>query len=299
MLNDCIEYFKPIESEDRMELLYRAADLFGQYGFSGPDVDTSLALENTRAEGATSNLAWDRCWVIINNALDMLLVGMGLSLSYSTLLHKLELLGALKIIENTDMHTYIVDVCSNDVLSVQEQFEALITFAISYYPLWLDTELSAIPDTFIGRVLAIHRDGNDNVDMAATQVDYRTGIKRIRKFYAYCVEVNTQLRLHELIQAGLKPGLPADFLLRQNLEYLTELEPEAPDHAAMELIGLLLLTDIDFTNIIATAAKYAEDFFSDTTFLSKVSSEISRIVAESDIQGETIDSNATNEVIYG
>lgn len=299
MLNDCIEYFEPIESEDRLQLLYRAADIFDQYGFSGPDVDTSLALENTRAENGTSNLAWDRCYVIIQDAMDMLLVGMGLSLENSTILHKLELLAALKIVENTDMHTYITDVCTNEVLSTQERFETLIIFAISYYPLWLDTELSNIPDTFIARVLAVHQIPSDNEDTGVVIEDYRVGITRIRKFYAYCVKVNTQLRLHDLIGAGLKPNRPVSFLMQQNLEYLTELEPEAPDHAAMELVGLLLLTDIDFTNIIAVAGQYAEDFFTDTTFISRVGSEVARIVAESDIQGEMIDSNSTNEVIYG
>lgn len=299
MLNDCIEYFLPIESDDRMQLLYQASDLFNQYGFSGPDVDTSLALENTRAENATSNLAWDRCYLIINDALDMLLVGMGLSLEYSTILHKIELLKGLKIIEDTDMHTYIVDVCTNEALSTQERFETLLTYALSYYPLWLDTELSNVPDTFIARVLAAHQIGADNTDIEDTVPDYRDGIARIRKFYAYCTRVNTQLRLHELISAGLKPGRPANFLMQQNTEHLTDLEPEAPDHAAMELIGLLLLTDIDFNNLINVTGQYAESFFTDTNFISRVTTEASRIIAESDIQGTTLDTNSTNEVIYG
>lgn len=305
MLTDAIEYFTPIESEDRVALLTICSELFDKYGFSGPDVDTSMALDDTRAAGETSNMAWDRVYVIIEAALDMLLTGMGLALSYASILHKIQLLDAMWLLENTDMHDYIVDTIENGAVDMREKFEDLIEFAMGHQPNWIDTELDVVPETIIIRLLAVHKPFVENEQEITNAPDMRLAIQRLKTFNAYCVKHNVVLRMHELVEAGVKPGLPTDFLLNNNLSYITEYEPidismpTAPDMAAMQLLGLLLLCNIDFTQLTQIASSKVEQYYNDPAFITAVSNEMSRIISESGVQDHFDPNQIENGVDHG
>lgn len=292
MLTDAIEYFTGVESETRVDLLLNVSDIFGKYGFSGPDVDTSMAIDDARAMNYTANAIWDTIYVILESGLDNLLSGMGLSLINSNILHKIALLEAMWVLETTDMHDYIVDTIENDAVDTREKFETLIEFGMGQYPGWFDNELEFVPETLLTRLLKLHQPlqpGDGGVNAPA---DIRPGIQRIRLLYKYCEKQNVRLRLHDLIEAGVKPGIPIDFLMNNNLEYLTDYEPtyvgapSAPDLAAMQLIGLLLLCDVDFSNLTELAGQRAEQYFSDLAFAGQVTTEATRIISEAGVQGD-------------
>lgn len=291
MLTDAIEYFTGVESETRVELLTNIAAVFEQYGFSGPDVDSSMAIDDARSKNEAANVVWDKLYVIIEAGLDNLLVNMGLSLINSTILHKIELLNGMYIVENTDMHDYIIDTINNDAVGTREKFETLIEFGLGQYAGWLDNELEYVPETLLTRLLDIHLPFQSGSDEYSAPKDIRPGIQRIKLFYKYCEKNNTRLRLHELIEAGVRPGTPKDFLLSNNIDYLTDYEPtpdtpSSADLAAMQLVGLLLLCDIDFTTITEISSQLAELYFTDIAFAGQVSTESNRIISESGVQGD-------------
>lgn len=290
-----IEFFSPWESEDRMALVYRAADLFARYGFSGPDVDTSMAIDDGESTDKSRTDIWDDCYAIIEVACDNLITQIGLELLNSNIDHKLSLLEALKVVEDNELHEHIVDVCTNDAEPARDRFETLVELGLGYYPSWLDNELQNVPEAFLMKVLRIHQKAadsmGDNGDMVIVD---KEDIERIRKFYAYCKEINTRTTLHSLVEAQVKPRNPIDFVLSQYTEELTSYEPEAPDHAALELVGLLLMCDINFNLLLEETGKRIEQIYTDYNFISKAMASADRIISQSGVQGQQIEEHEVN-----
>ncbi len=79
MLKDLINYFDPIESEDRLVFLQTAASLFEDYGNVTIDIDTSLMIDDARAGNELASQVWDRAYVMIERALDEMLNAMSLN----------------------------------------------------------------------------------------------------------------------------------------------------------------------------------------------------------------------------
>lgn len=290
-----IEFFSPWETEDRIALIYRAADLFGRYGFSGPDVDTSMAIDDGESTDKSRTEIWDDCYGILEVACDNLITQLGLELLDSNIGHKLSLLEGLKVVEDTDLHEYMVDICTNDSEPPRDRFETLIEFGLGYYPNWLDNELQNVPEAFLLKVLRLHTAAAENTgaNSDVMHVD-KTDIERIRKFYDYCKKINTKTRLHDLVDAQVRVRNPIDFVLSQHTEELTSYEPEAPEHAALELVGILLLCDINFNDLLAETGRRIEQIFTDVNFISKAMACADRIISESGIQGQYTDDTEVN-----
>lgn len=287
MLKDLINYFEPIESEDRMVLLTDLAAMFEDYSNTTVDIDTSLMIDDSRSASELAPQVWDRAYIIIERAMDEMLVAMGLNVEAAPLLFKLDLLNACKTIEVTGMHEYVLETANNDSVPLAERFESLIEFALGRQVPELFDYLEEVPLSLMNRIYMAHKAYVENataIDMSKS-IDYTKEISRIKNFFSYCKHKKITLRLHELIEAGVKPLMRTEFLLSNNADLLKELEPEAPDHAAIELIGLLLLCDIDFSNINAVVGKYAELYFTDTDFISRLSSQATEIISSSNITG--------------
>ena len=295
MLLHMIEFFSPWETEGRIALIYRAADLFGRYGFSGPDVDTSMAIDDGESTDKSRTDIWDDCYTILEIACDNLITQLGLELLNSNLDHKLSLLEGLKVVEDTDMHEYMVDICRNDSEPPRDRFETLIEFGLGYYPNWLDNELQNVPEAFLLKVLRLHERAAESTgaNSEVLTVD-KADIERIRKFYDYCKVINTRTHLHDLVEAQVRTRNPIDFVLGQHTEELTSYEPEAPEHAALELIGILLLCDINFNHLLEETGRRIEQIFTDMNFVSKAMASADRIISESGIQGQHIEEIEVN-----
>lgn len=295
MLNQLINYITPVESEDRLLFLGQLSAMFFDYQHTGIEVEISLMLDDSRSMKETASQIWDRAFVIIERNMDEMLSAMGLNVLNATVPFKLELLNACKTIEVTDMHEFVYDTAINDAVPLTERFETLIEFATGRQVPELFDYLEDCPLSLMNRIFLIHKPYVENTaftDLNAP-VDYTKEIARIKNFFTYCKSKNLSLRVHELIAAGVKPLMRPEFLLGNNIDLLKDLEPEAPDHAAAELVGLLLLCDIDFSNINAAVGNYAELYFVDTAFISRLSSQATEIISSANITGDV---NATEDI---
>lgn len=295
MLNQLINYITPMESEDRILFLRHLDAMFFDYQHSAMEVEISLMLDDCRSARETATQIWDRAYVIIERNMNEMLVGMGLNVLDATVQFKLELLNACKTIEVTDMHEFIYDTAVNDAVPLSERFETLMEFAMGRQVPELFDFVEDCPLSLMNRIFQIHKPYIENTaftDLNAP-VDYSKEIARIKNFFAYCKSKNLNLRVHDLISAGVKPLMRTEFLLGNNMDMLKELEPEAPDHAAAELVGLLLLCDIDFSNINAAVGNYAELYFVDTAFISRLSGQATEIISSANITGDV---SATEDI---
>lgn len=288
MLKDLINYMNPIESEDRIIFLTQLSQMFEDYQHTAIEVEVSLMIEDSRSNGELANQVWDRAYVIIERNMDEMFVAMGLNVENASVPFKLELLNACKTIEVTDMHEFVYDAATNDSVPLSERFETLIEMAMGRQCPELFDFIEEIPLTLMNRIYTIHKSYVENAtpyDFAVAP-DYSKEVARIRNFFAWCNNRKVSLRVHELVSAGVKPLMRTEFLLGNNKDYLVDLEPEAPDQAAMELIGMLLLCDIDFSNIGAEVGKYAELYYTDTDFIARLSSQATEIISGSNITGD-------------
>ena len=295
MLEQLISYIRPVENEDRIIFLQELSELFRDYQHTALEVEISLMLDDCRAMQETASQIWDRAFVIIERTMDEMLVGMGLNVVHANLPFKQELLTACKTIEVTEFHELVYDMAINDSVPLSERFESLIEFSMGRPVPDLFDYVEDVPLSLMNRIYLVHKPYVENsakTDLSLP-VDYSKEISRIKNFFAYCKAKNTSYRIHELISAGVKPLMRTEFLLGNNLELLKDLEPEAPDHAAAELIGLLLLCDIDFSNINAAVSKYAELYFVDTAFISRLASQATEIISASNITGDV---DATEDI---
>lgn len=288
MVTQLINYIAPMESEDRLAFLKRVGNMFSDYQHTGLEVEISLMLDDSRSLNEYASQIWDRAYVIIERNMDEMLVGMGLNVLNASVEFKLELLDACKTIEVTDMHDFIFEAATNDSVPLAERFETMVEFAMGRPCPELFDYVEDVPLTLMNRIYATHRSYVENTPPPDYSVapDYTKEIARIRNYNLYCKTRNLTLRFHELVAAGVKPLMRAEFLLGNNLDYLTDLEPEAPDHAAAELIGLLLLCDIDFSNIGAVVGQYAELYYTDTDFIARLSSQATEIISAANITGD-------------
>lgn len=304
MLTQLISYITPVESEDRLVFLGQLSAMFWDYQHAGLEVEISLMLDDSRSMNETAAQIWDRAFVIIERNMDEMLVAMGLNVIHATVPFKLELLNACKTIEVTEFHELIHDIAINDAVPLTERFESLIEFAVGRAVPDLYDYLEDVPLSLMTRIFNIHKAYVENATPhdLTNPIDYSKEIARIKNFFTYCTNKKISLRVHELISAGVKPLMRSEFLLGNNLEYLKDLEPEAPDQAAAELVGLLLLCDIDFSNINAEVGKYAELYFVDTAFISRLASQATEIISASNITGDvhaTEDNQWTNSNTLG
>lgn len=288
MVTQLINYLAPMESEDRLAFLKRVGNMFTDYQHTAVEIEISLMLDDSRSLNEMASQIWDRAYVIIERNMDEMLVAMGLNVLNANVEFKLELLDACKTIEVTDMHDFIFEAATNDSVPLSERFETMIEFAMGRPCPELFDYIEEIPLTLMNRIYQTHRSYVENTPPPDYSVapDYSKEIARIKNYNQYCKDHRLQLRFQELVAAGVKPLMRTEFLLGNNLDYLSDLEPEAPDHAAAELIGLLLLCDIDFSNIGGVVGHYAELYFTDTDFIARLTSQATEIISGANITGD-------------
>lgn len=274
MLTDYIHVMEGVISSEKLEFLTRANTLFHTYTQTHTDILIGTLMDNNGSREYSDML--DEVYTFIEEGMDYLSDEIGFDFADISIADKMLLLETFKQLEDFDDSDTIVKLLEADT-PLHERITDVLSFVAGRD--WTEfTDLfSDVTIETLNSIYSIHVQRKQKAE-EVTDVVRTNDINRITMFVKKYP--NTLLE-KGVLESTYRPGLPLKPIFNDHINSLRTFALN-DDHmsAAINIVGLLLVTNVPLVQYAALARNISENIFSNVEFISRVNAQINIIASE-------------------
>lgn len=219
---------------------------------------------------------------ILNVGMDRVLGEMSITMNTDSLMIKDAILDGLKVLEDFSDHGLIVQMCD---ASDDEQQTLCELLELVTEKTWSDYAevIASVNPALITRIADIHRkvEESEEDDVAIPAPDMTRQAMIMKFFKAFAVT----LAKTDIQDNATMLGTPVSILLTAHMDKLHEFDPRAPKQAAIEIVGLALISDLPNNDLIRKTKELIDDVYADINFITQVDVAMDDVFKEVAING--------------
>ena len=268
MLKDLEDSFYRILPAPRADLIVKAINELESVNFENGVAEVYQLWSGSPISDTAQMI--DDTEVILRTAHRMLLHRYGISLSEESLASLVETNERIRYIGTSMEHEMYREVLLKENDAIDTTAELL---AMPFGENWTkhSTKLAVVSEDFIQRVKDIHDVDPD--EEAVVPMDVSLLRKYVRRFPRRVAE-------NMVRDLGMPPGTPVEATVSQYKSYLKGLCPDNPKDAAIEFLGMVILSGEGYDQLSRTTADELAKFYTDPEFLLKLPNQISMALNE-------------------
>lgn len=274
MLTDYISVMEGVISTEKQEILSRAATLFQSYTQTHTDILIGSLMDNNGSREYSDML--DEVYNFIDEGLDYIADEIGVDLADISISDKMLVLETFKSIEDFEDSVTIVQLLEADT-ALQERLVDVLAFVSGqdwtvFADLVNDTTTDCLKAIYI-----IHAERKQELEQKTEIVQ----TKEVARMTAYIKKYPNTILEDGVRNRTYRPGLPLKPILRDNIATLRS-HAVNNDHnaAAVDIIGLLLVTNVPLVKYAELARNISESIYSNVEFIARVNMQINIIAGE-------------------
>jgi hypothetical protein len=237
--------------------------------------DVSKVLESDTDKPIADNIEYiEHCLgVEVDSTLCQLGIGCG-----GTLMFRISVLEGLKLLEDINEPEAVVAITeesTDPVMALCELLQLATTTPWSEYI----SHIVTVPQRQIERLHSLYAPLVEDAESGLISVFESNDKEKAIRLSRFIDIHNKTLVIESL--GNMRPlGTPMYILLNDHKMALGDLEPNAPDQAALEIMGLGLLADIPFGKFTTRIKEVVEEVYTSIDFITRANVELDRLIAE-------------------
>lgn len=279
MLSDYIRVMEGVVSSEKLEFLARANTLFQAYTQTHTDILIGTLMDNNGSREYSNML--DEVYTFIEEGLDYIADEIGIDFADITMNEKMLVLEVFKQIEDFEDSDTIVRLLEADT-ALNERTVDILSFVSGRDWTEFADLLADVSTEALNTLYTIHvqrkNENEEKTDVIRT--------KEIDRIKAYIAKYPNTLLEQGVRESSYRPGLPIKPIFNDHIKTLREFALN-DDHmaAAINIVGLLLVTNVPLIQYAALARSISENIFSKVEFISRVNTQINIIASEVSANG--------------
>lgn len=269
-----LEYFLDRNtSEMKRGLVLAGLDILNKYGLVAAWSEISQMLDTSNDIDAPQLLL--DIEVIINTGLNNVLAQHQIQ-AEGFLGIKIDILEGLKTLMDYEDSATILQFCDMDDDSVQTLSDLLEIVTVRTWADYSDV-LKSVSPSLIRKLGELHRAKGESEDLEQSfKVEPARREALVKHFNSYLMSLTKQAVSEDMTMIGT----PFNYIANRYKEQLADLQPMAAKQAAIEMVGLSLVSDTSLTDFVRTTKDRVDEIYSDINFITQVDSEIDNVVKE-------------------
>lgn len=274
MLSDYIREMSGVIDETKLALFTRVDALFKLYTQVHTDILIGDLMNNNGSREYSDML--DEVQSFIEEGVDYIADEIGLDFADIDLDQKLLVLETLKQAETFEDSETIVRLFENDS-SLQERITDVLAFVAGRDWSVFSDLIEDVSKDLLTALYGMHL----NVKEAQEEITFVHRTKEIDRILAYIKKYPGTILERGVRESGYRPGLPLRPIFNGHIHELRDFATnDDPKNAAINIVGLLLVTNVPLVKLSDLARALSENIFKNTIFISKVNTEINIIASE-------------------
>lgn len=281
MFETLIKTLEGIWSEEKIELIHRCEKVFQTYEYETVGVAIDYLLKQS-SYTPTDDLL-NRIMTVLEENLDILILNHTIQVTEATIQEKLFILETVAMLEDHDDQERIYFLATDDVTSndTRERFIEILEFVSGVGMHRFEHTIWGVHDSFIDKVA---EQANAKLNDYDYDIIQPPTVARIELFKRY-ITTYGRGALVLAISMGYRMNINYDFILDRFQADISKLEPGDPKQAAIEIVGLLIMSDTALEDIRKKANQTVSQLFSNAVFRTSTLSFISSVLSEVGING--------------
>lgn len=238
------------------------------YGYTSSWADIAEYIEH--GLGDPTALFIDTIEMLINAGLDDVLQKMTLTVDGNHVIKSMVLEG-LKVLESWDDPRAIMDIIEIDQSTQETLAELLSMVSPMHTEEWLPHLLDLSP-SLITAISSKYSDASIALENRVEPIP-DTKVTAVRRFIK---RYPNSLAATALTKEFVPYGISMDALIKKYTLHLQVLQPEAPEQAALEIIGLTLISDTEYKDIRKVTKDFLDDAYIDMDFISRMNISVDK-----------------------
>lgn len=281
MLETLIKTLEGIWSEEKIELIHRCEKVFQTYEYETVGVAIDYLLKQS-SYTPTDDLL-NRIMSVLEENLDILILNHTIQVTEATIQEKLFILETVAMLEDHDDQERIYFLASDDVTSndTRERFIEILEFVSGVGMYRFEHTIWGVHDSFIDKVAEQAKAKLNDYDYDIIQPPLLARIELFKKY----ITTYGRGALVLAISMGYRMNINYDFILDRFQADISKLEPGDPKQAAIEIVGLLIMSDTALEDVRKKANQTVSQLFTNAVFRTSTLSFISSVLSEVGING--------------
>lgn len=281
MFETLIKTLEGIWSEEKIELIHRCEKVFQTYEYETVGVAIDYLLKQS-SYTPTDDLL-NRIMTVLEENLDILILNHTIQVTEATIQEKLFILETVAMLEDHDDQERIYFLATDDVTSndTRERFIEILEFVSGVGMHRFEHTIWGVHDSFIDKVA---EQANAKLNDYDYDIIQPPTVARIELFKKY-ITTYGRGALVLAISMGYRMNINYDFILDRFQADISKLEPGDPKQAAIEIVGLLIMSDTALEDIRKKSNQTVSQLFSNAVFRTSTLSFISSVLSEVGING--------------
>ncbi len=281
MLQTLIRTLEGIWSEEKLELVHRCQSVFETYEYETVGVAIDYLLKQSSSTPNEDLIL--RIMTVLEENLDILILNHTIQLTEATIQDKLFILETVAMIEDHDDQERINFLAVDDSTDNdnRERFIEILEFVSGVSMYRFEHTIWSVHQSLIDRIAEQNNAALNDFDYDVLQPP---SIERVELFKKY---INTYGRGAAMlaIAMGYRLNINYEFILDRFQNEISRLEPSDPKQAAIEIVGLLIMSNSPYEDIRKKANQTVSQLFSNAVFRTSTLSFISSVLSEVGING--------------
>lgn len=281
MLQTLIRTLEGIWSEEKLELVHRCQAVFTTYEYETVGVAIDYLLKQSSSTPNEDLIL--RIMTVLEENLDILILNHTIQLTEATIQDKLFILETVAMIEDHDDQERINFLATDDSTDndTRERFVEILEFVSGVSMHRFEHTIWSVHESLIDRIAEQSNAALNDFDYDVLQPP---SIERVELFKKY---INTYGRSATMlaIAMGYRLNINYEFILDRFQNEISRLEPSDPKQAAIEIVGLLIMSNSPYEDIRKKANQTVSQLFSNAVFRTSTLSFISSVLSEVGING--------------
>lgn len=267
------DYLKKWVDELRASVYLDALDSLSKIGFDNAWQEISLILDSE--EDIPLSILLDDITTIIIVGLDAVLASHGIAVDGEIPI-KTKILDGIITLQDFDdsyMITAIIEDSDDPVYVFSNLLDLVSEHSAEYY----HPHLVSVSSGFIRQVKFLY---NKELENEEAVVFDNNNIQKQTLIALYCEKYPNCLLKTEIVDELRPIGTPFENLIQSHRLALSLYEPKGVDIAAMEIVGLSLLSDITLSDFKKKTKELPELVYTDMTFIANLDSALDKYIDE-------------------
>lgn len=281
MFNTLKKTLEGVWSEEKIELVHRAEQVFLSYEYETPGVAINYLMQQSSTMPNEDLLF--RIMTVIEENVDILILNHTIKLTQASLQEKLFILEALALVYEHDDQERINFLASDNVTidDDRERFLEILAFVSGIELHNFEHCVWSVHPSLIETIA--HQSNAKLHDHDYDTLEPPT-MERIELFKTYIAKYGRSATMLA-IAMGYRLNINYEFLLDRFQKDISALEPSDPKQAAIEIIGLLIMSNVALEDIRKKANITVSQLYNTPVFRTSTLSLISSVLSEVGING--------------
>lgn len=281
MFKTLINTLQGIWSEEKLELVNRCEKVFMSYEYETVGVAIDYLLK--QASFTPNEDLILRIMTVLEENLDILILNHTIQLTEAKLQDKLFILETIAMIEDFDDQERLHFLATDDVTDNdnRERLLEILEYVSGIGMHNFEHTIWSVHESFIDKIAHQAHAALNDYDYDVLQPPSLERVELFKKYINLYGRGATMIAIH----MGYRMNIDYHFILDRFQADITALEPSDPKQAAIEIVGLLIMSSAPMEDIRKLANQTVSQLFSNAVFKTSTLSFISGVLSEVGING--------------